>query len=230
MGGVRMKKCFLILVTATIIFCSTMVLAQEKILFDVIQYNFDMFFHGEKMNLKSPILLVDGQTYVPLREMAKYLNLDVEWQKEEQKIDLSYKLFDANATFNEIFEFDLPESAKILNYGYSIDSTVDQKYMSVKISFKESDLLQIQERLNSTTYAKHALSEKSLEHHREWLEEELACYTDRYDWWELLTLDDCDTVYYGLKTGTQIKTVEIKGFICKQEGEKSFYLYLTNML
>lgn len=217
-----MKKTFLALVVLIAMVCSTMVLAEDAPLFDAITYPFDIFFDGKKMNLNSPVVLINGQTYVPLREVAENMDLDVEWQGNRERILLTEKSFDKKAVFEEIFEFSLPETAEILNYEYVIDPATEEQYMTAKILFKESDLSHIRTGLNKTT------TERSRQSLRE-VRNPLSYYSNVYTWWDLSTLDNCKYVYNGFKSGVNIKTIEIWAFICEAEDDNTYYLYLSNL-
>jgi len=53
--------------------------------------NYQIFINGEKKTFNQPVTNINGSAYVPLREVAENLGLDVKWGEYEQKITLTTK-------------------------------------------------------------------------------------------------------------------------------------------
>lgn len=93
-----------------------------------------------------PVVIINDYTYIPLREVAKKLNIKVNWNKDENKIILSKDTysFDIYKIFENLFKFKLPDETKILNYDYEIiggkQCNNDVQCLSLKISINENDI------------------------------------------------------------------------------------------
>jgi len=72
----------LLLLVSTKVFSQSMqqlksTLAQVKI-----------FLNGEELSFEMPVVAIDDRIYVPLREFAEVLGMDVEWDESEKRVDL----------------------------------------------------------------------------------------------------------------------------------------------
>ncbi len=74
--------------------------------------SFKIFINGEEKQFEKPIIQIDGSTYLPLRETAETLGMDVNWVAEGKKVEL--KTSPGNYSGDELFVF-RGENGK---YGY----------------------------------------------------------------------------------------------------------------
>ena len=51
--------------------------------------DFNININNEIKTINNDVLAIDGKTYLPLREIAEYLELYVLWDEEERKIKIS---------------------------------------------------------------------------------------------------------------------------------------------
>lgn len=224
------KKCLAAFLVICVI-CSTFVLAEESGLFDITTYDdYEIEYNGKEMSLNSPVLLINGQTYVPLRDFAKEAYIDVAWDGDAKKITLTdsvltdYWLEPPEDIFDELFDFLLPESAEVLNYHY-----IDSMYpgFKAKVFFEESDL----------EYIKNNMDAFSIEHNSE----EIAggsCdhtfdvvyknYSREYSWWDV-SKSDALYVYEGvMEKGFEHSHTD--GAIVKAADKDGYYLYISYVL
>lgn len=171
------------------------------------------------MKFDDSIVTINNKTYIPLREMAEQMNMQIEWSEEEQKVMLSEKpdMIEAENIFSELFGFELTSTAKILEYDYKIED--QEQYFVSKISFEKKDLEQIK-----NGCSKFSIAPDSLQTVRRGTIP-LSIYANKYEWWDLLELTDETEVYRGCKTGVYKKTVSIWMFIAK-ESNNEYYLYV----
>ncbi len=215
-----MKKKYLAAILAAFVICSTFAGAQESSVFNITPYDFDIFHNGNKLNLDSSVLLIDGQTYVPLRNLAEEMNMTVEWNGREKEIVLTDNWLDIRSIFGKIL-FELPETAEIENYRYVKDGKED--YLNAKIYFEKSDLDYMRKGLE--LWAR-LLTEEEVKEYSE--DSFISLLPDRYDWWDISSVDDADYVYFGFKDGVEVMTVQVWGLICKDEKFGGYYLYISH--
>ncbi|RED85188.1 stalk domain-containing protein [Cohnella phaseoli] len=71
-----------------VIFSATSVFAAETIL-KATQVSFPIFKDGKKASLDNKPVVINGSTYLPLRELAEVLDVDVAWKNDTKEIYLS---------------------------------------------------------------------------------------------------------------------------------------------
>ncbi len=75
-----------------------------------------MYKNGEAVQLDAPARLIDdGYTFVPLRAVSEALDCDVQWNEEQQRVDITYEE-----------EFDIEEAKANLPEGWAIED--DDEY------------------------------------------------------------------------------------------------------
>ncbi len=217
-----MKKKYLAAILAVFVVCSTFAGAQESSVFNITPYDFDIFHNGNKLNLDSSVLLIDGQTYVPLRNLAEEMNMTVDWNSTEKEIVLTDNWLDIRSIFGKIL-FELPETAEIENYRYVKDGKED--YLKAKIYFEKSDLDYMREGLDIWT---RLLNDEEVKEESEDEASLISLMHDRYDWWDISSVNDADYVYFGFKDGVEVMTITVWGLICKDEKFDGYYLYISH--
>lgn len=62
--------------------------ASNSNLFTAQRANFEILVNGEKFNGENPPLVVDGRTYLPLRDTGKALGVPVNWNEEKRRVEI----------------------------------------------------------------------------------------------------------------------------------------------
>ena len=109
---------FLVILIFLIILCS-FTQANEKIFATLTQYK--IYLDNVNLVFKSPIITVEDKTYVPLRELAERLGIEVEWSSDEEKISLNKKMSEDNYGMISIMVF----SSNSNSISYKIDLSAD---------------------------------------------------------------------------------------------------------
>jgi len=94
MGVKKMKKYTLIIslcLVVVILLTGANVYAQTAKQLSAIVTSIKIYHDDEPLSFDSPIVLIDGKTYVPLRGLCESLGMDVEWNGNEQKVNLVSK-------------------------------------------------------------------------------------------------------------------------------------------
>lgn len=214
-----MKKRIFAAVLAICLICSTFVFAQEDAVFNVIPYDFEIFWNGGKLDTDDPVLLVNGKTYVPLRDWSEQIGMDVHWDGEARKIQMTESGFWFEDIFFDALGFDLPLEAEVVEYAYG-------RYgrdisLNAKIFFKESDLAYMKKQLGGIG---RFLSEDEMEN------EEIALInmSKKYDWWDISSPQDAQYAYFGFMEGLEVITIPVWGLICEAPDSNGYYLYISH--
>lgn len=214
-----MKKRFFAVVLSIYLICSTFVFAQEDCGFNVTPYNFKIFWNGNEFKADSPVLLVNGQTYVPLRDFSEQLSMDVHWDVDAQEIRITEHHFDVYEIFYDLYQFDLPPTATIEDYAY--ERFGRDVSLKAKIFFEEQDLEYIKE--NIEIRATPLESNDS-----EYCDLVMSNFSREYDWWNISSIKDSQYAYHGFAQGTEVMTIPIWGLICKSPDSTGYYLYISH--
>ena len=97
-GGVKVKgikniKLTVFCLLLIFIFTGTGVFAQEIKQMEALPTPFKIFLNCEELSFNTPVVTINGSTYVPLREFGEsYLGMEVEWNGSEKRIDLKNEL------------------------------------------------------------------------------------------------------------------------------------------
>ena len=174
-----------------------------------------IILNGEQVDFNLPVVTIDGNTYIPLRESAEKIGVGVGWDNENREILILSKglIVDAKKIFQELFYFYLPETAEVLNYDHSI--AYGDRNFAAKISFDAKDLPYMKSNLQ-VFGVRH--SSEDTEHEMEKTIFELACATGSrwYGWWDLSKYQFEDVlVYESYKSGVEVKTIKMEAFIAK---------------
>jgi hypothetical protein len=112
--------------------------------------NIPIFFNNEKLEFKAPVINADDKIYVPLREFAKYLGMDVTWLQEGKvSIDekgseelLRFSIF-PSSTYAETYLVKIYKNGKLeVVFGErACNDITSDKYMSDKISESRTIML-----------------------------------------------------------------------------------------
>lgn len=84
------KTTFISIVILTLV---TLIIFAENIAqYTAYEYGAKILVDGKETNFTMPVVLINDRTYIPLRETAENLDINVEWLGEENKILLNSKI------------------------------------------------------------------------------------------------------------------------------------------
>ena len=180
-----------------------------------------ILFNDEEVDFQLPVVTIDENTYVPLREAAEKLGMTVdwnvpEWYENQKNIRIVRNIpdIDAKEAFQNLFGFALPETAEVLNYeyyDYTIYEEEKEKHFVAKISFQEQDLEYLKNQFNG------------------WREGSTLYYkvlSQEYGWWDFLSRDEVLYAYETTQKGTYVETIYVDAFITKPS-DGQYYLYIS---
>lgn len=83
------KISFLIgFVTSAILF-TTVAFANDINIFTAMKATFDVVVNGETFESQNPTVVIEGRTYLPLKETGDALGVDVKWNEKERKVEIN---------------------------------------------------------------------------------------------------------------------------------------------
>ena len=83
-----MKKVILGFITGVITALTFTAFAVSTELFTAQQATFDIYVEGEKFVSENPPVVIEGRTYLALRDTAEALNIEVGWNGDERKVEI----------------------------------------------------------------------------------------------------------------------------------------------
>lgn len=218
-----MKKKYIIILLCIVLCVSIIASAQSNTMIEAMLYDVDIFFDGKKIEFQSPVVMIDNQTYIPLREAAEKLNIKVEWDGAARRIILMDNLVELNNIFVKLFGFDLPKSAEIKNF--DCYNEFEDQILVAKIIFDKDDLSYIQGGLGkkltmSVDSGSKITDETSF----------LSYYSNKYPWWDLTESYKIRYCYHGVESSMSFwSLIHIWGFIT-EDSDNQFCLYLSRNL
>ena len=222
-----MNKKLLALLMISVL-CIPVVFAEEEVKYEAYPLNANILSDGLiAVNFELPVVTIDGHTYVPLREAAEKVDMDITWfpygyadhtpciMLEERKKPSNKLNYDMAAVFEKLIGFALPDTAEILDYRYLIE--YEEEWFSCKVSFQERDL----------EYIKNAVFDWDMygvDTH-DMLQNLLLNLNHNYDWWELSDINESIFNRARYKKGNAAMTISIYVFITEGENGE-YYLYV----
>lgn len=221
------KRIFVLILTLCLIY-SSLAFAERNTVFNITPYDFDIFRNGDKLKLNSSAVLVDGQTYVPLRDLAEEMDLTVDWDGNDKKIMLTDAGHNVDEMILSRFGFDLPQTAKVLNYSYEEQGKED--CFAAKIFFEKSDLEYIQDKsADWLDWTKYYFSyDEFIEIKEVPIDEYMKSLQEKYDWWDISSSDGAKNAYFSFMEGYQVPKVPVLALICESRDPDGYYLYLAH--
>lgn len=206
------KKLTLIIVVIISAMSFSVAFAINNIWYEAYESGVKIFFNKKETTFDLPIVTINGNTYIPLREAAEKANVSVEWNGEDNTIMLMDNSHNSEMkeVFERLFNFTLPDTAIILDYNYHVDE-FEESHFGAKISFDEKDLEDIKSNFSG------------------WMEADerfLFSYNKHYPWWDLLDINETICAYRSFKTGMQIKSISVCSFITEGANDQ-YYLYVS---
>lgn len=83
-----MKKVVIGFVIGFVTAMSLSVFAANTDIFQAQKATFDVFVNGEKFESKNPTIVVEGRTYLPLKETGDALGVNVQWNNDLRRVDI----------------------------------------------------------------------------------------------------------------------------------------------
>lgn len=211
-----MKRSFsflLIVLLLTLIPTNIVYANNSSIKYEAYGTNTPIFFEGNIINLRFPIVTINGRTYIPLREVAESRGLEVQWNEEQQSINLTKNKaeVEGHVIFEQLFELLIPDSAVCTNYNCATEN--EEVYFNIKFSLNEIEFqnikAQVEERyLKDETMNEFVLKEDVL-----------------FEWWDLREHADKATLYSRFTAGVYKKTVSSSIILVENQEQDEYYLY-----
>jgi len=82
----RLQGFIIGLIAGIMLFAGTTVLAAN---YQALTATFPVCINGEEWKTDSPILVIDGRTYLPLKALGDALSVDVSWNEKLFRVDIS---------------------------------------------------------------------------------------------------------------------------------------------
>ena len=124
-----MKKILLICIICIVLGgIDGIVLANQILTFTAQKVDFKIEVDGQETEFEMPVVVIEGRTYLPLREMAETLGIGIEWLEEEQKIVITTEGEDKGAPTTNLNPMKLQ-----LYESYTVDDTSSvRKYFHLR--------------------------------------------------------------------------------------------------
>jgi len=214
------KKTILAIILMIAVLSTCVVFANDIIHFDAYKSNVTISYNNRYLSFDLPVVTINGNTYVPLREAAENGNINVEWDGEAQKIILTnhtqtddveeVQSDNAEEIFFNLFKFELPFQSEILNYDYYVDEN-KERHFAAKIAFKKKYLAYVKSHFKGWGDVDIAL---------------LSVYNQEYAWWDLLDIEETIESYHAFESGVSAKSIPIYVYIT-EGGNDWCYLYVN---
>ncbi len=213
-----MIKKFMLIIMIIFIMSSLIVFGKNNIKYEVCESNIKFFLNDNEMKFDLPVFVINGYTYVSLRELVKKLNMQVIWNDKKRETDLNENMkniqgFDIYKTFESFFEFKLSDKAEILNYNY--DNNDEEHYLKVKVSISKEDIEIIK------NFVKNNYEWEEID---EW--ESLSNINKGIYWWNLSDIDETIFAYGNFSKGRfNVNSMISICLFITQKSDDQYYLY-----
>lgn len=180
-----------------------------------------IYYNGELQEYNLPVITIDGHTYVPLRETAENLGLDIDWSEESNKIEVT----SPEKIFEKLTGFVFPETASILNYDYrkaDAEKMQDPQFCA-KIRISASELAPILNNLQEFWIKEN--DDINPNDFNQFYVPNMQYENEQYSWWDLESAKDALYVYERAIAGMYVKTTYV-WFIITEETTDSYIIYL----
>lgn len=225
-----MNKKFIVIV----IMSSLAIFANEniKLKYDVYKSYTKIFLNYKEIKFDLPVVIINGCTYVPLKETMEKSNLDIKCSEKDREIILTKNSYDFNIykVFESLFGFKLSDEAEILHYDYVVQNK--EQYLKAKIVIDKKDLEYIKNLEENTNELKTIKINnewsynkwKKIETSDEW--SYLPNISKRYSWWDLLSIDKTIISYERFKPRIYVKSIIDMGLFITEGTDGQYYLYV----
>lgn len=181
-------------------------------------------YNGKPVEYELAPVIIDGHTYVPLRESADKSGLDVDWDSETNTVLLTSEeyewdcennsiIFSENAVsgysqFDYLFGLELPDSAEFEGFDFRYEYF--EPHLKAKIIMTASDAEAFKKEVESK-YRKNEDDETEI------YNVVLANYSKWYDWWDLSELPEGVEIYESFESGLFVMTLDYQIFFVPAE-------------
>ena len=191
---------------------------------------------ADKIEFTRPIYVIDGNTYVPLRESAELLDMKVDWNSETRTIALLPEDYDSESVFEEasrLLEIELPQGEIVPEYVQSWSDFARDSFI-MKYKIEKDDYLKLCESLEKKEdYEKYDKNHDPNDKiYTEWWKDECDVWHeywyDIYRWWNIRAAKDCEAAFINFfrptKNGYTHNADAFVG-ITIEDGEYYLYAY-----
>ena len=182
-------------------------------------------FNDMDVNFQLPVVTINGNTYIPLREAAEKAGIVVGWNGDEQRIRLTHNIqnIDAKEAFQNLFGFALPETAEVLNYEYyniEVFEGEPEQHFAAKISFQERDLEYLKNQFSG--WGEDFDAGNMIGVHTGFV----TIFNKKYEWWDLADTNEVLYTYWIWQKGEYVRTITSRAFITNPS-DGQYYLYIS---
>ena len=142
-----------------IVILGNVTLAEDQIIFESFKSESDIIYNGNQIFFDKPIVEIEGNTYVPLREAANKLDISVDWDNSSKTIKLLGDTSESDTVLTiaqRLYEVNLNGYVKLLDYSYFLDGIENmyQEYLIAKFKIQKEDIENIEEIFVNSGYKK----------------------------------------------------------------------------
>lgn len=183
----------------------------------------EIIFNEETWEFESPVVKINDRIYVPLRETANKLGIDVGWFGEDEPVFVDgyfEEVLDIRKKAEELWGFSLPPTAVFLNYDYLVNQC--DSVLRAQISFEKEDFEDIKENLLGIENIKWYEFPPNMLFDGSYASFDLEC--NYYSWWIMPTKENLITAYQSVYKGKRIRTRYSTFYIV--ESDDTYQLYI----
>ena len=122
-----------------IVILGNVTLAEDQIIFKSFKSESDIIYNGNQIFFDKPLVEIEGNTYVPLREAANKLDISVDWDNSSKTIKLLGDTSESDTVLTiaqRLYEVNLNGYVKLLDYSYFLDGIENMYQEYCYIAFK----------------------------------------------------------------------------------------------
>lgn len=219
-----MKKIVSFLISFTLMFMVGFAVSEIK--YQAVNSNAVIAVNGKRLQFENPIVTIEGQTYVPLREVAEKANMQVDWYEEANVISVmdNIQATRPEVVFERVFDFPLTDNTNILKYDLKNSGHGEYEFYT-KCYFDKNEYSYYERNLSGTNFD--FFKENNITHYseieRSYLNDAYKL-CDIFSWWDLPEPENLSLIYFSFNSGVDVKTVPIWHFVSEAE-DGGYYLY-----
>lgn len=131
-----MKKMLIGFILGAIATISVTTMAANTDIFQAQKATFDVFVNGEKFESQNPTIVVDGRTYLPLKETGDALGVNVQWNGGLKQVEVTNKTIEI--TVEDTYSNQGKNSAQLTTYttpsGKQLEALKKDENIYIKVS------------------------------------------------------------------------------------------------
>ena len=222
-----MKKTKKIILAAVVILSVLTITTTANVIYKVheavetditIKYEWDEDLVNE-LQFKNPFVVIDGVTYVPLREIMEMGNIDVEWDGNSREITLldnSYFYLSYDQIFEKLFGFSIPDGVRFVNGFHSLDGK-DHKFYA-KYFVDDAALESFRDSLTTVGFYKWTVEDQNDQ------DLNMSFSGSDFKWWNLEHAKEATEVYEKVNKGVSVLSIWKYVAFSVEDGQNCVYI------